>query len=57
MIPKNENIVQEVVSILEVLSQYIPEVCVSTDDEEDQQKVIIPFQVPLAGDMLTAARA
>ena len=56
MIPKNENIVEEMVSILEVRNQYIPEVCVSTD-EEDQYKVIIPFQLPLAGDMLTAARA
>ena len=56
MIPKNENIVEGMVSILEVLNQYIPEVCVSTDDEEDQQ-VIITFQVPLAADMLTAARA
>ena len=51
------------VTILEVLNQYVPEVQVTTSVEdgmegsdEDRQKVI-PFPVPLAGDMLTAARA
>ena len=48
------------VTILEVLNQYVPEFHVATNEEdgteEDQQKVV-PFQVPLGGDMLTAARA
>lgn len=49
------------VSILEVLNQYVPEVKIATSEEsrcsDQNQQVMMPFPVPLAGDMLTAARA
>lgn len=67
MIPKSENVAEEMVAILEALSEYVPEIQVESNMEQqgvedaDMEKQssgeVVPFPVPLAGDMLTAARA
>ena len=70
MLPKNENVAEEMVNILEALTECVPEVQVKSnmeqqaqqevdgaDTEEQRRGEVIPFPVPLAGDMLMAASA
>ncbi len=65
VIPKNENEAEGMVDILEQMSEYVPDVQVqqgrgeadSDGQGQEGRGEVVPFPVPLAGDMLTATRA
>lgn len=51
VIPKNENVAEEMVEIMDKMSEYIPELQAEGSEESEV------YPLAFAGDMLTAARA